>query len=294
MNDTSKNNSILITGATGTIGSELARQLSVAGFNFKAMVRSFNSIGSLKSLSGPELVKGDFNDPQSLGEALWGVEKVFLLTNSTEQAEIQQIALVDAAISAGVKHIVKLSQFAADIQSPVRYLRYHAAVEQKIIASGIDYTFLRPNLFMQGLLVFRDPIIHQGKFFAPAGQAKVSLVDIRDIAAVAAKSLTEDGHQGKTYNLTGPEALTHTALASILSAATSREIRYIDVTPEDMRNAVLSVGFPEWQAEGLLEDYAHYARGEAALISPDIEAVTGKPPYKFEAFAKDYAHLFSA
>ncbi|WP_426326778.1 SDR family oxidoreductase [Pedobacter sp. R-06] len=294
MNDTSKNNSILITGATGTIGSELARQLSVAGFNFKAMVRSFNSIGSLKSLSGSELVKGDFNDPQSLSEALSGVEKVFLLTNSTEQAEIQQIALVDAAISAGVKHIVKLSQFAADIQSPVRYLRYHAAVEQKIIASGIDYTFLRPNLFMQGLLVFRDPIIHQGKFFAPAGQAKVSLVDIRDIAAVAAKSLTEDGHQGKIYNLTGPEALTHTALASILSAATSREIRYIDVTPEDMRNAVLSVGFPEWQAEGLLEDYAHYARGEAALISPDIEAVTGKPPYKFEAFAKDYAYLFSA
>ncbi|WP_421830391.1 SDR family oxidoreductase [Larkinella sp.] len=285
--------SILITGATGTIGSELATQLSAKGIPFRALVRSLENAKTLAQLDGAELVVGDLNDPESLACALDGVERAFLLTNSSEQAETLQMNFVAVAQQTGVKHLVKLSQFAADLHSPVRFLRYHAAVEQKIRESGLSFTFLRPNLFMQALLGFRDAIVNQGKFFATAGDAQISAVDIRDIAFVAAEALTRPGHEGKTYNLTGPEALTHQQMAAHFSDVLGRPVLYIDVPPAHLRQALLSVGFPEWQADGLIEDYAHYARGEASAVSSAIREVTGKPPRDFKSFVRDYTAVFS-
>ncbi|GAA3941384.1 SDR family oxidoreductase [Chitinophaga oryziterrae] len=240
----------------------------------------------------PEAIQGDFNDPVSISKALQGIEKAFLLTNSSEQAENQQITFVELAKKAGVKHIVKLSQWAADKYSPVRFLRYHAAVEDKIRESGLTYTFLRPNLFMQGLLGFKEPI-KQGKFFAAVGNARISAVDIRDIADVAAVALTQPGHENKIYNLTGPEAITHYQMAEELSKALNKQIIFIDVPPAAMKDAVLQVGFPEWQADGLIEDYAHYAKEEAASIESGIIDATGKPPRSFADFARDYAPAFA-
>jgi len=165
---------ILVTGATGNTGSELVKILAARKIPFRAMIRKPKDAQSLVDLEGIEIVTGDFNDPKTITEALFGIERAFLLTNSSEQAEAQQTAFVEAANRAEVKHIVKLSQWAADADSPVRFLRYHAAVERKIIDSGIAYTFLRPNLFMQGLLGFRDSIVNQNKFFAAIGDAKIS------------------------------------------------------------------------------------------------------------------------
>jgi uncharacterized protein YbjT (DUF2867 family) len=294
LNSMSNNTKILITGATGTIGKELTKYLSAKGISFRAMVRSMQSAKETASLPGAELVQGDFNDLKSVEKALQGIEKAFLLTNSSEMAEQQQLSFVKIAASAGVRHIVKLSQWAADVQSPVRFLRYHAVVENLIKESGMDYTFLRPNLFMQGLLGFRETIIKQNQFFGAIGDAPISMVDIRDIAAVAGEALITPGHEGKIYNLTGPEALTHAEIAKKLSYVTGREIRFIDITPDVLKSTLLNVGFPEWQAEGLVEDYAHYKREEAAKISDDIKEVTGHEPRNFDTFAKDYAFLFSA
>ncbi|MDQ6480003.1 NmrA family NAD(P)-binding protein [Dyadobacter sp. LHD-138] len=190
--------------------------------------------------------------------------------------------------------MVKLSQWAAAVDSPVRFLRYHAVVENLIRASGIPYTFLRPNLFMQGLLGFRETIMQEGQFYGAVGDAKISLIDIRDIAAAAGEALTQPEHEGKTYNLTGPESLTHQQLAEKLSTATNHHIQFIDITPDLFREALLQVGFPHWQAEGLIEDYAHYKLGEAAAVHTGVTEVTGKTPINFERFAKDYAFLFSA
>ncbi|MBV7532345.1 SDR family oxidoreductase [Chitinophaga sp. sic0106] len=294
MNTISTTPTILLTGATGKVGTYLTRQLAQQGIPFRAMVRNREDVPKLSSLPGAEVVLGDFDHPDSLRQAVAGIESAFLLTNSTAKAAQQQITFTDIAAGAGVKQLVKLSQYKADAASPVRFLRYHAAVEAHIKASGMAYTFLRPNLFMQGFLLFKDNIIHQGKFFAPAGSAKVSVVDARDIAAVAAQVLVTQHWNNRVLDITGPEALSHEEIAAILSAITGRHIRYIDVTPEDMLQAVLSLGFPVWQAEGLIEDYAHYARGEAAAVSSTVQLVTGKPARSFAAFIADHAAYFKS
>ena len=157
---------ILITGATGNVGKELTKYLVSKEIPFRSMVRSAGQFEDKKNITfpGAEMVQGDFNDAGSLKIALKGIEKAFLLTNSSEQAEQQQTAFVKAAAESGVKHIVKLSQWAAYVNSPVRFLRYHAVIENMIKETGMAYTFLRPNLFMQGLLGFRDTIIKQNQF----------------------------------------------------------------------------------------------------------------------------------
>lgn len=284
---------ILITGATGTIGRELCAILSSRNIPFRAMVRSLDRAGELAGLPGAELVIGDFDDPATLKNALAGMERAFLLTNSSELAEKQQSTFVELAGKAGLKHIVKLSQWAANVASPVRFLRYHAVVENLIRNSGMAYTFLRPNLFMQGLLSFRDSIVHQGKFFGAIGEARVSMVDTRDIARVAAAALTGPGHEGKTYNLTGPEALSHQDLAGKLSEALGRAVEFVDVPATTLREMLLGAGFPEWQADGLVEDYAHYAKGEATLVSDDIFGVLMQKPATLDSFLGNCHHFFA-
>lgn len=283
---------ILVTGATGSNGTEIVKHLATRNVQVRAMVRNRDRAKAI-ALPNVEVVEGDFDRPETMLSALAGVDRAFILTNSTERAEAQQIAFVDAAKQSGVKHIVKLSQFAADVNSPVRFLRYHAAVEATIQASGMAYTFLRPNLFMQGLLNFRSTIATQNAFYVAAGDAKVSTVDVRDIAEVAVAALTETGHEGKIYDLTGPQALTHTEMAERLSNALGRQIAFVDVSPKAMHDTLLSAGFPVWQADGLLEDYAHYRRNEAAAIASGVHDAIGKNPRSFEAFARDYATMFS-
>jgi uncharacterized protein YbjT (DUF2867 family) len=283
---------ILVTGATGTNGTEILKRLAKGGVHMRAMVRNRERASTI-ALPHVDVVEGDFDRPETLLAALAGVERAFLLTNSSERAESQQIAFIDAARQSGVAHVVKLSQFDADVNAPGRFQRYHAVVEAALQASGLAYTILRPNLYMQGLLNFRSTIATQNAFYAAAGDAKVSMVDVRDNADVAVAALTEPGHEGKIYDLTGPQALTHAEMVEGLSEALGRRVVFIDIPPEAMRDAVLGLGFPEWQAEGLIEDYAHYRRGEAEAVTSGVRDATGKEPRSFEEFTRDYADTFS-
>ncbi|KJH71041.1 SDR family oxidoreductase [Aliterella atlantica] len=283
---------ILVTGATGNNGSEIVKLLAAQNIPVRAMVRDRQQASAIAA-PNVAVVEADFDRPETLLAALNGVERAFLVTNSSERAQAQQMAFVELAKQSGVAHIVKLSQYAANTNSPVRFLRYHAAVEAAIRASGMAYTFLRPNLFMQSLLNFRRAIATKNAFYAAIGDAKVSAVDVRDIAEVAVATLTASGHEGKTYDLTGPQALSHTEMAQYISHATGRQITFVDITPETMLDTLLSV-LPAWQAEGLIEDYAHYRRGEASAIAPSVQDVTGKAPRSFETFARDYAQMFSS
>ena len=283
---------ILVSGATGNNGTEILKRLATGDVQVRAMVRNLDHASGI-ALPHVEVVEGDFDRPETLLAALAGVERAFLLTNSSERAQAQQIAFIDAARQSGVAHVVKLSQFDADVNAPGRFQRYHAVVEAALQASGLAYTLLRPNLYMQGLLNFRSTIATQNAFYAAAGDAKVSVVDVRDIAEVAVAALTQPGHEGKSYELTGPQALTHAEMAEDLSKALRRQVAFVDIPPEAMRDAVLDLGFPEWQADGLVEDYAHYRRGEAAAVTSGVQDAIGKAPRSFEEFARDYAPMFS-
>lgn len=272
---------ILITGATGSTGGATAQALAAQGVPFRAMSRRADA----RPPAGGDVVQADVDDPDTLARALEGVRSAYLVTPSTERAETQQKSFIDAAVTAGVEHVVLLSQFSATHDSPVRFLRYHAAVEDHLTASGLAATILRPNLFMQGLLLFSQQL-GAGTLPAPIGDAAVSAVDVRDIGEVAAAALS--GEPRGVLTLTGPAALTHTQMAAELSRATGTTVGFVDIDPQDFADA-LRAAVPDWQVDGLVEDYAHYRAGEASEISSDIATVLGRGPRSFAEFAAEVA-----
>jgi uncharacterized protein YbjT (DUF2867 family) len=282
---------VLVTGATGNTGRALLEALTGRGVPARAMVRRDADRDGLPA--GVQVAVADFDDAGSVAAALRGAGRAYLVTPSSERAARQQRQFADLAVRAGVGHLVVLSQLGAGTTSPVRFLRWHAEVEDHVRGLGVGYTFLRPNLFFQGLLAFAGPISAEGRFYAPIGDAKVSAIDVRDIAAVAAVTLTEPGHEGATYTLTGPAAITHHDIAAALTSGLGRDISFVDVTPEAFA-ASLSGILPPWQVDGLLEDYAHYRRSEAAEVTPAVAEITGQRPGDIGRFARDYATAFGA
>lgn len=283
------NNTVLVTGASGSTGSAIVRSLTARGFPVRVMVRKPPAAGAYPA--GVTTVLANFDDQKSLAAALTGVRRAYLVTPSSEHAQAQQVQFADQAAEAGVERLVVLSQFGSEPDSPVRFLRYHAAVEQHVRDIGVDYTFLRPNLFFQGFLAFAGLIAEHSTLSAPIGTAAVSAIDVRDIAEVAAAALIEDGHQRATYTLTGPAAITHEEIAEALGAALGRTITFSDATPDQFGGALQGI-LPPWQIAGTLEDYAHYRRGEASYVSTAVSDVTGTPPRDIAQFARDHLDSF--
>jgi uncharacterized protein YbjT (DUF2867 family) len=291
--------SILVTGATGTLGSEVVRQLSSAtpAVNIKAALHSAQSIKKVKEEGDRvEVVLIDYNKPETLKEALNQVDKLFLLTPDVPNAHELASNLVIEAKKAGIRHIVKQSVMGADLEADVGTMRLHRQAEKIIEKSGIPFTFLRPNEFMQNFINFHSPSIkNNNAFYLPLEDAKVSLVDVRDIAAVAVKSLTEDRndkHDNKTYLITGPEAQSYHQAAEILSNATDKKISYVNISEEEARGAMKEMGMSDWIINTISELYDYFRKGNASQVSSAVEEVTGKKPISFSQFAKDYAEVF--
>jgi uncharacterized protein YbjT (DUF2867 family) len=284
---------ILITSAPGNNANAVIRELTKAGVRVRALLRNPNSAGEIK---GPlvEVAVGDFLNTASLDAALRGVEKVFLIPPTDPRSVEMQVNFIRAAKRAGTRHVVKLSVNGADVNSPVRVARWHAEGEKELEASGIPFTHLRPNAFMQNLLGLAPTIVSQGEFYQPAADGKVSHIDVRDIAAVAAKALTENGHQGKTYVITGPEALSYDEVASKISKAIGKPVKYVNVTPEDFKKSLLGWGIPEFMADGLNEFFAAIRAGYCAVVTNTVEEVTKRKPISFDDFVRDFAGAFTA
>ncbi|HLM81808.1 MAG TPA: SDR family oxidoreductase [Terriglobales bacterium] len=284
---------ILITSAPGNNANAVIRELTKAGVRVRALLRNPNSAGEIK---GPlvEVAVGDFLNPASLHAALQGVEKAFLIPPMDPRSVEMQASFIRAAKRAGTGHVVKLSVNGADVNSPVRVARWHAEGEKELEASGIPFTHLRPNAFMQNFLGLAPTIVSQGEFYQPAADGKVSHIDVRDIAAVAAKALTENGHQGKTYVITGPEALSYDDVARKLSTALGRPVKYVNITPEDFKKSLLGWGIPEFMADGLNEFFAAIRAGYCAVVTNTVEEVAQRKPIRFDNFVRDFADAFTA
>ncbi len=282
---------ILITGATGSNGSEVVKQLAAAGVPCRAMVRNPDKAAAVR-LPGVEIVRGDLADPASLDAALRGVNHALLVSTFDPQQVALQGNFIQAAQRAQVEHVVKISGLGANPNSKIAVGRWHGQSEKQLEESGLGWTMLQPSFFMQNMLGFADAIRKQGAFSCPAGDGKMGMVDVRDIAAVAVKALTEPGHMGKKYVITGPEAISYAQIAEKLSAATGRPVRYVNVTPDDAKKTMLQTGMPAWLVEALLELYGVVRGGYGAVVTKVVEQVTGKRPRSFDEFARDHVAVF--
>ncbi len=282
--------SVLVTGATGTIGRDVARQLSGKAVSVRAGVR--DQAKARKELADIALVPFDFENEKTFSGALEGVEKAFLLPPLLPNQLDVTNRFVDAAKRAGVRHIVKLSAIGIDDEAQPTAIKWHGANEQHIRESGVAFTFLRPNSFMQNFITYFPP--RNGMIYLPWGNGTASFVDTRDIASVAAKALTSDGHEGKFYTLTGPATLGIAEVALILSEVTGREFEYVDVPEAAARNGMLQAGVPPWQVELVMELHAVNKQNRWSAVTSDTERVTGNPPTDFGHFARDHADKFRA
>ena len=281
---------ILVTGGTGAIGGELLRLLSQAGVPARALARDQHKAPTLPGITW---IAGDLSKPATLPLAFEGAGTLFLLTRYYEDmVELQHNAIV-AARAAGVSHVVKVSAFAASDHSRAPVGRWHYEVEEELRESGVGWTILRPHHFMQNLLGQLDYIAKEGAVYSASGDGKIPYVDCRDVAAVAFVTLTQPGHLGKTYVVTGSEAISYREAAEIIGAAIGKRLRFIDESPDEARARRIREGLPPAVVESAVAISAYQrAGGKSVTITTTVADLTGRRSRTFAEFAHEYAAVF--
>lgn len=276
---------ILITGASGNVGREVVKQALAVGLKIRATFQS--PAVAAQAPAGLEGVIMDYAKPETIRPALDGVEKIFLVGPPVRDLPAFEANFVKEARAAGRQHVVKVSALGG---RESMFPSGHRDSEENIEASGLPYTFLRPNGFMQNLVNYNAGTIRsQNAFYGCQGNGAVSLVDIRDIAAAAVIVLAATGHEGKSYALTGSETLTNEHIAGKLSGIVGHKISYVDLPPTELKKVLLSAGMLEWSADALVDLQCLYREGKAGMVTDDVERLTGRKPITFDQFARDYA-----
>ena len=282
---------ILVTGATGSIGRHLVRRLRQEQVSFRALARDEAKGRALNC----EYVVGDFDDPDSIAAALVGVDRLFLNAAGAQpvwgaQPMVrQQEAAIDAAVRAGVAKVVKVSVWRAR-ESGKLAEGAHWEIEQHLKASGVDWSILQPSGFMQNFVTGAGNFTEDGNIIGAYRDSRVSYIDCADIASCAAALLTAPRGTGESFVLTGPEALTHTEIATKLSAALSRTVSYVDLPPEDLAARLTAQGLPPQFAADVATLYAEVAEGALAEVTTAVSDLTGHQPRTFDQFLADNRH----
>jgi uncharacterized protein YbjT (DUF2867 family) len=283
---------ILVTGATGTTGSEVVRALRQRGAAVRAFVRD-PAVAREKLGEDVQLVQGDFADQASVRAALDGADRVFLSGADSPHRVGYETGLIDAAAAAGVSQIVKLSGIGSAPDSPVAPWAWHGQIEQHLLQSGVPAVLLRANFYMSNLLASAQQIARQAQLAAPAGSARIGMVDPRDVGACAAVVLTEDGHDGSTYLVTGPQAITFADVARALSPIAAREVTYVDVTDEVAIRGLVQTGLPEPVAEVIVSMFGALRHGAGEQVTDTVQALSGRPARDIAGFLGHHAQLFA-
>ncbi len=284
---------ILVTGATGNIGRELVMQLAQTGKPFSVMVRNAGKAQQMfGQIPGAKIVEGDVSKPNTLPKALEGVDTAFLLTPSDYRQVEQQGNFINAAKAAGVKHIVKLSVVGAAPDAPAQLMRWHAQCERLLEESGIGWTHLRPHVFYQYWLQLVYPINMTGGFYASLKEnVALPAIDIRDIATVAVACLTEPGHEGKVYRLTGPEALTNTQVAQKIGKVIGKPVTYSYAPPEQTKAGMMQLGMQPWFVDFVVGMDEAYSTGNYSNVTFDFYKITGRQPRSADQFFSDFGEF---
>jgi uncharacterized protein YbjT (DUF2867 family) len=281
---------ILVIGATGNVGSEIVRQLVDAGEKVRAFVRD-EATAARRLPAGVELAPGDLGRPETVNAALRGIDRLYLLPPMVPMLQQLEASAIEAAKRAGVRHVVKQSNIGAPEESTTLQ-RWHRAGEKLLESSAVAWTFVRPTGFMSNAFGWAGSIKQQQAVYWPGGSGQLSVVDPRDIAAVAVRALLDSGHEGKAYDVTGPAALSTGEQVSILAEAIGKPLRYIDVPEEAARQSMRGLGMPEPIVEALLEFMRLVRTGDAAHVSDDVKQVTGRPARTFADWARENAAAF--
>jgi uncharacterized protein YbjT (DUF2867 family) len=280
---------ILVLGATGTTGGEVARQLIARGERPRLLVR--NRAKAAEFENGAEIVEGDLADTAAVQTALGGVEKIYLVSAGLDGFD-QEIQVIDVAKAAGVRHIVKLSAIGAD-QPVLTFSQWHGRVENHLKDSGIGWTMLRPGSFMSNAILFwAETIKTQGAFYQPTGDGRWASIAPEDIAAVAVLALTAGGHEGQGYTLTGDKAMNGEEYAAVLSEVLGKPIKFVDVPPDVAQQGMLMSGMPAEYAEAVMNLMLAMHAGHAEFVSDTFERLTGRKPMSFEDWVRKHIDAF--
>ena len=284
-------NHILITGGTGTIGSHLIQRLKNSNASFTAMVRSEQKATDLEHL-GVNTILGDFEDEDSIKNALKGVNKLFLLTPPTlNQDKYKQVA-IQAAVANGIHQIVSVSAVGASEDATLHLGKMHGIGDKIVQDSGIPYAILRPHSFMQNFLGSIETI-KSGQLYGSTGEAKIPYIDARDIADIAFHILMNKGYNNKVYTLTGPEAVSGLEVANSIGTEISKEVKYINIPFEVQRQALYDAGIPKWLVDDLVELNKIWSQGYGVEISSTTQDILGHKGRDIQSFARDYKAYFN-
>jgi uncharacterized protein YbjT (DUF2867 family) len=281
---------VLITGATGNTGSGLVPKLREAGVEVRAFVRDEAKAQALKDI-GVEVVLGDLDRPETIEPAVEGVDKIYLLTWNGPTQEQQVENVLNAAKKAGNPHIVRHSMWGSEKS---RIIQQGERAEAALKSSGLPWTLLKPTFFMQNTMMAAQTIKSDGVIYWDTGNGKLGMIDVRDIVDSAYAVLTGSGHDGKSYILTGPKAISMQDVANTFSKVLGRDINYVNVPHEASLQSMVSMGFPEWIARGYGELMEGFSQGFASQVTDNVETLTGHPARSFEQFARDYIQVFAA
>jgi uncharacterized protein YbjT (DUF2867 family) len=292
MNTNSTQGKILVTGATGNVGGAVAMELVSRGVSVRALVRDESRAVGLAG-AGVEIVVGDMDVPETLDAALSGVRAVFLATSANPNSTAQVRRVIDAALRADKPHVVRLGAAAPAADGPILG-RMHAESDSDLAGSGLPYTLLRPSSFMQNAMMAAPSVISEGAIYMPFKNGRLGLIDVRDLAECAVIALTGDGHEGKTYTLTGPDSISYYDVASALSDAIGKEVKYIDIPLEACREALTGMGLDGWTANAYVEYFDLFGRNGYDFTTDEVEELTGRTPRSISQFAADFAGAFGA
>jgi uncharacterized protein YbjT (DUF2867 family) len=281
---------ILVTGASGTVGREVLKEVAKSGAKHCAMYRSERE--AKKAPQDTQAVVADFAEKNTLKAALRGVDSIYIVCSPVPELVQLEGNVIDACVETGVKQVVLNSALgAADYDQS--FPSWHRKVEDRLRLTALSWTILRPNSFHQNTTAYYAPTIRtQGAFYSSLGNSRMSYVDVRDVAGVAAKILSGGEHSGKIYELNGPQALTSNELADKIAKASGRAVQYVDIPMEAQRKSMLEMGMPEWQVTALLDLQQYYVNGKGGSLDNLLQHLLGRPPITMDEFLKENAAAF--